>query len=98
MKVQVADFATTSRVARALSSPNRLGLLALVSESPKTVAELHSAFRNEIKNRDSIWRHLETLREAGLVIRSYDDDRRKWYYRLKEEQVVFVLAARQLRK
>ncbi len=98
MKVTMADPATSARLAKILASESRLVLLALISNGPKTVADLHSAVRSRIKTRDSVWRHLEVMRRAGLVVRFYDEDRRKWYYQLKEDELTFVFAGSELRR
>jgi len=57
-------FAQLARVGKALSNGNRLELLELVAQGPRSVEELATVTRLSVANAS---KHLQELRHAGLV-------------------------------
>ena len=57
-----------------------------------TLSEMADAIGN-VRYKDSTYRHLEKLREAGLITKSYDADSKLLYYSLSEDQVLLNFKA-----
>ncbi len=67
-----------STVANALANEHRVDVLHLLLSEPKTVTETHDQFvekYDEEKHRETIYRYLETLVDAGLVEKEYRSNR-----------------------
>jgi len=69
----------------ALADPTRRRIVELLSESPRTASEIHSAFPIA---GPAVSRHLRVLREAGLVVqRAVPNDKRVRLYALAPEPI-----------
>ena len=90
--VKTALYPQLARIGKAVSSPQRLELLHLLSHGEKSVEALAGQARLPIKNASA---HLRVLREARLV--EPRKEGQHVYYRLAEEGVAtFFLALRDL--
>lgn len=83
-----ALYAQFARIGHALSSPKRLELLDLLSQSEKTVEDLADFAATPLKNTSA---HLRVLRQARLVETRKEGTR--VYYRLADEAVDAFLRA-----
>ncbi|MBM7648200.1 rhodanese-related sulfurtransferase/DNA-binding transcriptional ArsR family regulator [Bacillus ectoiniformans] len=72
-----------AKVGKSLSSPKRLELLDLLSQSPKSVESLAKATNMSIANTS---KHLQALLEAQLV--TFSKERNYVYYQLASESVL----------
>lgn len=85
------DTETIADVCAALQNEVRLEILIRIAEEPRTLNELY--IEDEVaSHRSSVHRHLETLRDAGLLHKYLDqqtDDKR---YRLAEGEVDISLS------
>ncbi len=90
--VKDALYPQLARIGKAVSSPQRLELLHLLSHGEKSVEALAAQARLTVKNASA---HLRVLREARLV--EPRKEGQHVYYRLAEEGVAtFFLALRDL--
>lgn len=76
----------TLKVARALASVSRLSILALLVEGPMSLAEVQARL-NLGRYRSTVYRHLETLKAAGLVKKEYDDETKALRYRVSARRI-----------
>jgi DNA-binding transcriptional ArsR family regulator len=83
----------TLRVAKALASPYRLSLLMLLAEDPMSLAQVQANL-NHGRYRSSVYRHLEALKAAGLLEKSYDDQAKALTYRLSARRIELVLSGK----
>lgn len=66
------------QVGRALSNETRLRLLQLIADEPSTAKEAHDRYIDtytDQKHRESIYRALETLVDAGILTKEYSTER-----------------------
>jgi rhodanese-related sulfurtransferase/DNA-binding transcriptional ArsR family regulator len=92
LAVKTALYQQLARLGKAVSSPQRLEMLHLLSHGEKSVEALAEQTRLTIKNASA---HLRVLREARLVEPRREGQR--VYYALAEEGVAtFFLALREL--
>lgn len=71
-------------LAQALSSRTRVELLELVGDQALTSAEIHRKYEKKKKeptNRETVYRNLEKLVEAGLLSKGYDQEEKELVYR-----------------
>lgn len=68
-------------VSRALSHKLRLRILEYLVGHDATVKEVYKSL-GDVKYRDTVFRHLEILKEAGLVIKFYDDEAKALKYKI----------------
>lgn len=73
-------------VSAALQNEARLQLIAALYESDYSLNELYNDF-DISDHRSSVHRHLEKLREAGLVEKYLDKSSDEKTYRLREDRV-----------
>lgn len=81
-------FTEYARIAKALSSPNRLELLDFLAQGERNVESLAAAARLTVANTSQ---HLQQLRQAGLVATRKQG--LQVHYRLASDEVVTLLAA-----
>ncbi|HEX9625877.1 MAG TPA: metalloregulator ArsR/SmtB family transcription factor [Acidiferrobacterales bacterium] len=81
-------FTEFARIAKALSSPNRLELLDFLAQGERNVESLAAASSLSVANTSQ---HLQQLRQAGLV--SARKQGQQVYYQLASEEVVELLIA-----
>lgn len=81
-------FAEFARIAKALSSPNRLEILDFLAQGERNVESLADATHLSVANTSQ---HLQHLRQAGLV--SARKQGQQVYYQLASEEVVELLIA-----
>jgi len=63
-----------NKTVKALSDTTRLKILGLLAEEPLTNTELYNKLKNEgIAYRESIFKSLKKLKEAGLIKRTYQE-------------------------
>lgn len=70
-------------VAHTLASETRVRLLRILSENPSTSAEAFNQYAqmyDSPKRRESIYRELENLADAGLVTKQYESEEKKLVY------------------
>lgn len=80
--MDISDFGT------ALSNPTRANLLNLLNNSDYSATEAYEIYNQQFKDkkhRESIYRELENLVEAGLVRKEYSEDDKKLEYSLPYE-------------
>ncbi|MFC4448088.1 hypothetical protein [Halorussus aquaticus] len=80
-------------VSKALSNETRLRLLKLIAEEPGSATRLHQRYVDEYsdqKHRESIYRALETLVDAELLVKEYQKEAGLIYH-LAHEQIVVEL-------
>jgi len=80
----------TLKVAKALNSAYRISILRLLTEGPMSLAEVQ-AHLNHGRYRSSVYRHLESLKAAGLVEKIYDDRLKVLKYRLSAKRIELEL-------
>jgi rhodanese-related sulfurtransferase/DNA-binding transcriptional ArsR family regulator len=85
-------YAQFARLGHALSTPRRLELLDLLSQSEKTVEQLADQSATPLKNTSA---HLRVLRQARLV-ETRRDGQRIWYRLADAEVAEFLLALQAL--
>ena len=68
-----------------ISDPTRLRILGYLAERPLTNTELYKKFRN-ITYRESIFKSLKKLKEAGLLKREFKE-KRGYEYSLNFKEV-----------
>ena len=91
MELRLAgEVRKVARICTALSSTTRLRILVVLNRKAMTLNEVVNAVGN-VRYKDSIYRHLEKLREAGLVAKSYDANSKLLYYSLNEDTVLISL-------
>jgi len=72
---------------RAVCDPTRLKILGLLSERPLTNTEIYNLLKSKgIVYRESIFKSLKKLKEAGLVKREYKE-KKGYKYRLNFKQL-----------
>lgn len=85
-------YSQLARVGKSVSSPRRIELLELLTQAPRSVAELAEATDMSVANTSQ---HLQTLREARLV--ETERDGNKVIYDLASEEVAeFFVSLRNL--
>jgi len=85
-------YSQLARVGKSVSSPRRIELLELLTQAPRSVAELAEATDMSVANTSQ---HLQTLREARLV--ETERDGNKVIYEVASEAVAeFFLGLRNL--
>jgi len=72
------------QVSQALSNPTRLKLIRLIRDSPCSSAEAHRRYveKYEDKKRESIYRELENLVEASILLKDYESQEKEIRYSL----------------
>lgn len=83
-------------VAHALSSETRVRLLALLHEKKLTSSEAFELYNENYdspKRRESVYRELENLVDAGLVEKKYQSSSKKLMYAVKADTVCFDLGS-----
>jgi Fe2+ or Zn2+ uptake regulation protein len=77
------------QVSQALSNPTRLNLIRIIQENPCSAAEAHRRYVEtyEDKKRESIYRELENLVEASLLIKDYNNEEKEIQYRLSHRML-----------
>ena len=72
------------QVSQALSNPTRLKLIRLIRANPCSASEAHKRYieQYEDKKRESIYRELENLVEASLLIKDYNTQKKEIQYSL----------------
>jgi len=77
-------------VAHALSSQTRVRLLQIALNAPVSSAEAFEQYRAEYESpsrRESIYRELENLAEAGLLEKRYESEDKELVYAGREDTV-----------
>lgn len=71
-------------VSQALSNPTRINLIQIIRDNPLSASITHQKYieNYEDKKRESIYRELENLVDASLVIKEYNSEEKKIEYRL----------------
>lgn len=78
-------------VAKALMNDGRAKTLQLVLTEPKTATEAYVQYGKtyeDEKHRETIYRYLETLVDAGLVEKEYQSDRGLVYFTPNERLIL----------
>lgn len=87
-------------VAHALSSETRVRLLALLHQQPMTSSDAFDVYQatfDSPKYRESIYRELENLVEAGLVEKRYESGEKRLMYVVEQDIVCFDLETSNVR-
>lgn len=66
-------------------------LIMQIIDKPKTAMEIFKEVkeRTQIKNRESVYKALEHLRETGLVKKFYDEEKKGIYYKRKADSISY---------
>lgn len=83
------DTEAIAEVCAALQNEVRLEILRHIAEEPRTLDELYTE-KEVASHRSSVHRHLETLRNAGLIYKFLDQETDDKRYRLAENTVEIV--------
>ena len=78
-------------VARALASEIRLAILELLLNGPLTLTQIRAQLDDTSPYRATFYRHLEKLKDAGLVEKFYDSQDKSLKYKLRDTQLTFEL-------
>lgn len=82
-------------VAHALSSETRIRLLRIITEDPASSAEAFEQYQNQYDSptrRESIYRELEKLADAGLATKQYESEDKKLVYAGRADLVCFDIS------
>lgn len=81
-----------TEVGKALGSRTRISILSLLADGARSSIETFEQYddaHEDKKRRETIYRELENLVEAGLVAKEYDEEDGKIVYRLRHNKIVF---------
>jgi DNA-binding transcriptional ArsR family regulator len=78
------------RISAALSNKMRQRILEILGSKEMTVKEVYKVLQ-DVKYKDTIFRHLEVLKGAGIVSKRYDDNTKQLKYRIAVDEIVFRL-------
>lgn len=78
------------KIGKSLSHPVRIKLLQILHDKEMTLKEIHELMP-EIKYKDNIFRHLETLKNSGFVQQFYNDKKKKLVYKVKADTFIVNL-------
>lgn len=77
------------KVCAALASKNRLRIAKALIDKPLSSIEVYKAVGEELSlRRESIYKDLEILSDAGVLEKFYDPKEKKLKYRLVKKEVV----------
>jgi len=76
------DAKKIEEISKSLSNSTRIKIILELHKGSKTLAELHSSIP-EIKYKDTIFRHVEILKNAGIVEKLYNQNTKKLVCKLK---------------
>lgn len=82
-------------IGQSLSNETRVKLLRLVTDETGSAVKLHERYEAEYaegKYRETIYRELENLTEAGLLSKEYNEDESQIEYEAKYEYLLVDLA------
>jgi len=83
---------SVNAVAQALTSPLKRKIIALLCSRDMTAVEIFRHLRETApKYRQSVNKALESLKEAGLVRKYYNDTRKQLYYGIIKKRIIIVL-------
>ena len=71
----------THKIAAALSNEVRQRILEVLGSREMTAKQVHESIHG-VKYRDTIFRHLELLKEVGILSKHYDDKTKQLKYRI----------------
>jgi len=81
--------------AHALSSETRIRLLQIITATPSSSAEAFDQYQIQYQSpmrRESIYRELEKLVDAGLATKRYDQDKKELVYAGQADVICFDIA------
>lgn len=84
-----------TEIGKALSSETRIKILRLLAESPQSSIETYEQYERkyeEGKHRETIYRELENLVEAGLLAKEYNQATSQIEYSFKHQQLLVDLS------
>lgn len=84
-----------TEVAHALSSKTRVRLLHIVSKESVSSSDAHKRYQAEYNSptrRESIYRELENLVDAGLVKKEYQSDEKSLTYTATSKEICFDIS------
>jgi Fe2+ or Zn2+ uptake regulation protein len=87
------DVEDVRKKSKALSSKTRLNLIQLIGRDKYTVSQLKAMFEQnyEGRTRETIYRELEKLVDAGILSKEYHNQRKKLFYSAELEEIKFKL-------
>lgn len=84
-----------TEVGKALSNGTRVKILRLLADGPRSSIETHERYEEryeEGKRRETIYRELETLVDAGILTKEYNETAGQIEYRMKHGRLLIELA------
>lgn len=92
VSLELGEFDKAIQIARALGNQADLRLLILLGSGPLTCREAHAAGPYRARNyTESTYKALERMRRLGILVRNYDEDRRRWIYSVRPDGPVRVV-------
>lgn len=85
-----------TEVGKALSNETRVKVLCLLADGPRSSIETYERYERkyeEGKHRETIYRELETLVDAEILTKEYNETAGQIEYRLKHRHLSVNLAA-----
>ena len=82
------------QIARAISSERRLKVLTSIRDRKYSAIEIYKKINSESENRvhrETVYRDLEALVDAGLVMKDYDTLEKKIYYSVSGKKLYLNL-------
>lgn len=82
-------------IGQSLSNETRVRILTIVADNPCPAVEAHRQYEDEFaegKYRETIYRELENLVEAGLLSKEYNEEEGQIEYKLKHREILLDLA------
>jgi len=81
-----------NKIVYALNSERRRAIIRLLCEKDMSAPQIHRRLGNKApRYRQSINKSLELLKEAGLVDKYYNDEKKAIYYRITKKVVTLKL-------
>jgi DNA-binding transcriptional ArsR family regulator len=84
-----------TKVGKAISNGTRVKILRILADSPRSSIETYERYEAkhaEGKHRETIYRELENLVEAGLLTKTYNETASQIEYSLEQRRLLIDLA------
>ncbi len=89
---------TVKEVSKKLSSETRLKIIKILDENQLSFREVRNIYEDKYKDirRETVYRELENLREANIVSKRYDEEKKVLLYSLEYDLVKINLSSMEL--
>lgn len=84
-----------TKVGKALSNETRVKILQILADSPRSSIKTYERYEEkytEGKHRETVYRELENLVEAGLLTKEYNETASQIEYTFEQRQLLIDLA------